>query len=242
MNISIIIIAIIGLYITYRISREKKQKLAGQKMVCFVGQDCEKVVFSEYSRFFGMNLEMMGFAYYLLIAIVYTASTIFPTLINDLVNFIILGMTFGGLLFSAYLTAIQIVKLKSYCTWCISSAITSTAIFVLAFIKNVMVENKIFEYVNDFSQIVLATEFVTSILTFSIALYLALRKNISHKNILFVRQANWLAIFLFVLSNVQNPTVFNTVERLTIILIIINFIYLKWSTHLIILSTKNTLG
>ena len=131
-NILIVVASLAGLYITYRIRKEKQKVKQGGAMVCMVGADCTKVVFSECSKFFGLDLEKMGFVYYAVTALVYAVGIVAPALITNFVLFISLGLTFGGLLFSIYLTAIQVFRLKNFCTWCLGSALSSTLIFIFA--------------------------------------------------------------------------------------------------------------
>lgn len=238
MNIAITIFSLIGIYIAYRIAREKKQKLAGQKMVCFVGEDCDKVVFSEYSKFLGISLEKMGLAYYIVLTLVYLTAAIRPSLLNDFVMFIVLGMTFGGLLFSLYLTAIQIVKLKNYCSWCISSAITSIIIFVLVLTKNLMSGNKIFEYINSYSKIISLTKSVSEILVLGVTVFLITNKKNNANTLRIATQVNWFATFLFILSHINKTISLPFSSWLTIVLLLLNFINIKLARRLIILSTK----
>ncbi len=241
MNISIIVFALIGLYIAVRIAKEKKQKLAGQKMVCFVGQDCEKVVFSEYSKFLGISLEKMGILYYLVVAIVYLTATVYPPLTNDLVMFVLLGMTFGGFIFSIYLTLLQILKLKNFCSWCISSAVTSTVIFILALIKNVVMENAVIEYFESFQNIISATKTFSLVLIYAIAIMTIFKRTKSISSVRTMWQINLFALFLYVLSCINSYFVFNSNEALVVILLVMNFINLQLTKRLIISSTKTTI-
>lgn len=238
MDIAIIIFALAGLYIAIRIAKEKRQKMSGQKMVCFVGQDCEKVVFSEYSKFLGISLEKMGVLYYLAVAVTYLITTIFPNLTSDLIMFVLLGITFGGFIFSIYLTLVQIVKLKNYCSWCISSAVTSTIIFILAFIKNVVVENTILEYFESFPNIIAATETFSIAMICAITLITILRIARTESVMRIIWQVNLLSLFLFVLSNINNHLSLGMNDLLVIVLVIMNFINLNLTKHLIITSTK----
>jgi uncharacterized membrane protein len=46
---------------------------------------------------------------------------------------VLLGLaTTGGLLFSIYLTAVELLILHAVCMWCVISAVLTVAIFVLA--------------------------------------------------------------------------------------------------------------
>lgn len=237
-EILIVIFAIIGFYITLRIASEKKKKLSGKQMVCFVGQDCEKVVFSEYSKFLGISLEKMGLVYYLVVAVVYLVNIFIPSVLNDLIMFVVLGMTFGGLLFSIYLTMIQIVKLKNYCSWCISSAVTSTIIFALTLAKNLAIENKIFEYLNSYSEIISITKSVSVILILAVTLSLVVYRKKTSRTLRIIEQVSWFSAFLFILSNIESSMTLSLSELLAAILLVLNFINIKLARRLIILSTN----
>lgn len=100
-------------------------------MVCPLNGNCEVVVNSEFSTFFGISLELYGAAYYAFIALSYiTLLAFLPAQLPDLFNFFLTGFSISGFLFSLYLTFIQAFYIKSWCTWCLFSAGLSTLIFV----------------------------------------------------------------------------------------------------------------
>lgn len=102
-------------------------------MVCPAGTSCEEVVHSEFSKFLGIPLELIGLFYYGLIFTGYAAFLIFPGIIVlPLPSFLFLVLSFSAFLFSAYLTFVQAFFLRQWCTWCLISAAISTFIFILA--------------------------------------------------------------------------------------------------------------
>jgi len=107
-------------------------KTSGKRMVCPTGSDCNKVIFSQYSKFFGIPLEYIGVLYYLLIIALYSALIFVPGLIPNFVIFGVFVVTAGAFLFSLYLTSIQAFALKEWCMWCLLSAVLSTTIFMVA--------------------------------------------------------------------------------------------------------------
>ncbi len=211
-NILIVVASLAGLYITYRIRKEKQKVKQGGAMVCMVGADCTKVVFSEYSKFFGLDLEKMGFVYYAVTALVYAVGIVAPALITNFVLFISLGLTFGGLLFSIYLTAIQVFRLKNFCTWCLGSALSSTLIFIFAFVKVTQSGSEFLEYLPQVAGIIIVVEMVALVIAACIALYLELSifkflKDLvvdarEHAIIKTLFQINWFVLFLFILGNI----------------------------------------
>jgi len=148
-----IISALTGFWITLRIHREKLSK---KPMFCPLNGNCEIVVNSEFSTFFGISLELYGAAYYAFIALSYIALFAFlPQQLPDLFNFFLVGFSIVGFLFSLYLTFIQAFYIKSWCTWCLFSAGISTLIFVFTTIGLV---------VTNFSLIPILTLLATPIL------------------------------------------------------------------------------
>lgn len=105
---------------------------------CSVLQGCETVLTSSYSVIFGVPVSLMGGLYYLLVAIgafmyleskhgkgeiaAYHASVLKWTLI-------ITALGFGMSLWFVY---IQLFVLHSICIYCMGSAITSIALFIIA--------------------------------------------------------------------------------------------------------------
>ncbi len=123
-NILIIVLGIIGVLLCFKIYKKKKET---QPLVCMLGADCNLVLKSDFSRFFGIKLEIVGFIYYGLIALAYTLVAFIPLLQTPLVYFILFGVSFAAFLFSIYLVSIQAFALNSWCSWClISAGLTAT--------------------------------------------------------------------------------------------------------------------
>jgi len=99
-------------------------------LVCGSGS-CEVVQSSEYARFLGRPVPLWGSLWYggmLVLAFVGLGPAGGTRWLTSLLA---VGAT-GGLLFSAYLTAIELLVLHAVCTWCVTSAILTVLIFVLA--------------------------------------------------------------------------------------------------------------
>jgi len=126
-----IILGIIGFSIALHIYIKKNKKAL---LVCPIGSDCNAVVHSEYSKFFGISVERLGMLYYIMIVIFYVFALFFPLMTYGLMHFAMLGVTLGSFLFSAYLVAVQGFVLHEWCAWCLGSASVSTMIFLANFI------------------------------------------------------------------------------------------------------------
>ena len=101
-------------------------------MVCIIGEDCDTVVHSEYSRFLAIPIELLGMVYYAFISISYGLTIVLPNIFNIQAVFWVLSATIGAFLFSAYLVFIQGLVLREWCEWCLTSAFICLGIFLSA--------------------------------------------------------------------------------------------------------------
>lgn len=106
------------------------KKKMSTPLVCPIGHSCDPVVHSDYSRFLGVPVEILGMGYYFLILLYYSLFSIFPASGESELEFIFIGVSTLAFMFSAYLTAVQAFILKEWCTWCLISAALCTVIFL----------------------------------------------------------------------------------------------------------------
>lgn len=123
------VLAAFGLGLCLRIRHKKREP---KPMVCMLGADCNKVVKSEFSTFMGVGLEYYGIGYYALSLAFYVAAFLWPHAFALEAKFLATGVAMSAFLFSCYLTFVQAFYIKSWCSWCLTSAATSTLIFLLA--------------------------------------------------------------------------------------------------------------
>src|SRR3989344_3523616 len=129
--IIIILAAIAGILIAGYI---RYKKTAHQVLVCPLHSNCEAVTHSEFSRFFGIPVEVLGIGYYVITALSYAVFIVLPHLAGAYSIFALLVLSAIAFLFSAYLTFIQAFTLKQWCTWCLFSAGLCTVIFIMALV------------------------------------------------------------------------------------------------------------
>lgn len=108
-----------------------RKKRAHSRLVCPLKADCDSVVQSDYARFFGVPVELLGIAYYSLIAASYATIAAIPAVAVPPFVFALLSLTAAAFLFSLYLTFIQAFAIKQWCSWCLVSAGLCTLIFIL---------------------------------------------------------------------------------------------------------------
>jgi uncharacterized membrane protein len=99
-------------------------------MVCPLGSDCNSVIYSSYSKFFGIDIVNLGIGYYGIITTLYTYIALFPQSIPDAVYVIGFLMTVGAVIFSIYLLIIQSLVIKEFCFWCLLSALASFGLLI----------------------------------------------------------------------------------------------------------------
>jgi uncharacterized membrane protein len=100
----------------------------GLSPICAINQGCEKVQSSKYAKVGGAPVPLIGLIGYL---------GILGTLIarGELARLATAGMAIFGMLFSGYLTFLELFRIHAICQWCVGSALTMTVIAVLATIR-----------------------------------------------------------------------------------------------------------
>ncbi len=116
-------------------------KLVKTTVVCAPGLgDCGSVNNSSYSMLYGIPVAYLGFLSYLAITVLGLVLILKKREINW-INYLIFGTTLVGMLFSGYLTYIELGVLKAICLYCVISAIIMTALFVISLYKTLKLLN-----------------------------------------------------------------------------------------------------
>ena len=128
MKKAILVLALIGLvdaiYLTW-------VKLANQVAICGGVGDCETVNNSQYSELFGVPIAVFGGAAYLAILLF----TLFEDRYEILAEngpMLVFGISLAGVLYSAYLTYIEIYVLRAICPYCVLSAVVLLGILLVS--------------------------------------------------------------------------------------------------------------
>jgi uncharacterized membrane protein len=110
-------------------------KIANDKAYCLQGVgDCWSVNTSKYSEVFGIPIAVFGALGYVLILVALLQENRIPFLHTNgvLVQF---GLTLTGVLYSAYLTYLELFVIKAICPFCVLSAICMTVLFALTIVR-----------------------------------------------------------------------------------------------------------
>ena len=110
-------------------------KIANDKAYCLQGVgDCWTVNTSKYSEVFGIPIAVFGVLGFLLILLVFLLENRIPFLRSNAIM-ILFGMTLTGILYSAYLTYLELFVIRAICPFCVVSAVCMTFLFVLSIVR-----------------------------------------------------------------------------------------------------------
>ena len=98
---------------------------------CSVGS-CETVNTSKWATFLGLPVAGWGVAWYVAMFVLALASTGSRFAESLVVSTVLLGVATTGLLFSLYLTYLELFVIDAICQWCVVSAVIVTIIFFVA--------------------------------------------------------------------------------------------------------------
>ena len=125
------LVALVGLFVALYLALYKAGVIG--VLACGAG-GCETVQLSKWSMLMGVSVAAWGVAYY---AVVFALAFLMTTdLGSDVRAFppLLLGLTSWGLVFSAWLTYLELFVIHAICRWCVVSACIALVLFVLAFV------------------------------------------------------------------------------------------------------------
>jgi len=104
---------------------------ADAPLVCWGTSGCEAVNRSAYSEVAGIAVALLGAGAYLTILGLLGAEA-YKLIERPTVVLGVFGFSLAGVLYSVYLSYVEIFLLRAVCSWCVLSAFTMMAIFALA--------------------------------------------------------------------------------------------------------------
>lgn len=121
LGISVLVLCLMGIgiagYLAY-------VHYANKHIVCLVGGGCETVQASRYAKFAGIPVPVLGLVGYVSILL----SLLVPGEAGRGLGMLLALSGFG---FSAYLTWLELVRIKAICQWCVGSAIVMTSLAIV---------------------------------------------------------------------------------------------------------------
>ena len=130
-RIASLILAVLGLldsiYLTW-------VKFSGKYALCGPIGNCESVNTSQYSEVFGIPVAILGAGAYLVVIISLSLESR-GSFWAEYSPIIVFGISLIGVLYSIYLTYIEVAVLKAICPYCVISAIILVILLVLSSIR-----------------------------------------------------------------------------------------------------------
>ncbi|MES2178963.1 MAG: vitamin K epoxide reductase family protein [Gemmatimonadota bacterium] len=123
------LVALAGVFVALYLTMYKLGYIG--TLACAVGS-CEKVQTSKWATFLGVPVGAWGVAYYLGVLGISLAGLSPKLAERREVSQLLVGVTGIGLLFSLWLTYLELFVIDAICQWCVISAILATALFVIS--------------------------------------------------------------------------------------------------------------
>jgi uncharacterized membrane protein len=121
--------SLVGLFVAAYLSLYKLGYLGA--ITCTVGS-CETVQMSKWATLLGLPVAVWGIGFYLLVLALTVAGTMGQLAESRGLSLTLLVLTGWGLVFSAWLTWLELFVIHAICQWCVVSAILATILFGLS--------------------------------------------------------------------------------------------------------------
>ena len=106
----------------------------GGPIKCGTG-GCDTVQTSPWAVFLGLPVAFYGVVGYGAIFVVALVALRPPALLERKWNVVLAGLATGGVLFTAYLTYLELFVIHAICRWCVGSAVIITAIWIVSLLS-----------------------------------------------------------------------------------------------------------
>ena len=100
--------------------------------------DCGAILKSEYSKFLGIHLSILGFIYYSILFLLFIGERRFIKYKDRISSLLLPLSTSIGLVASGIFVYLQLVVMQTICWYCMFSAFTSTLLFFFVLFTRVL--------------------------------------------------------------------------------------------------------
>jgi uncharacterized membrane protein len=123
------LIALAGVFVAVYLTMYKLGYIG--TLVCSVGS-CETVQTSKWATFLGIPVALWGVGYYVAVLAVALFGLVPSRSESRPLSQLLVAMTTTGVLFSLWLTYLELFVIHAICIWCVVSAILASALFLIA--------------------------------------------------------------------------------------------------------------
>ena len=120
-------LALAGIFISLYLTLYKIGVIG--ELSCSIGS-CETVNTSKWSRFLGLPVAAWGLLFYLDVFVVALVGTMRRFEFEPAISFVLVGEAAVGVLFSVWLTYLELGVIHAICIWCVTSAVIVTLILL----------------------------------------------------------------------------------------------------------------
>jgi uncharacterized membrane protein len=122
-------LALAGIFISLYLTLYKIGVIG--ELSCSIGS-CETVNTSKWSRFLGLPVAAWGLLFYLDVFGVALVGTMRRFELEPVISLVLVGEAAVGVLFSGWLTYLELGVIHAICIWCVTSAVIVTLILLTA--------------------------------------------------------------------------------------------------------------
>jgi uncharacterized membrane protein len=128
-RMAVALLSLIGVFVASYLYLYKIGKIG--TMACGTG-GCETVQTSEWARFLGVEVSLIGLVGYVGLLVVALAGLQPPLAARREVALLLVAMSGLGVAFAVYLTALELLVIHAVCRWCVGSAVIIIFVFIAA--------------------------------------------------------------------------------------------------------------
>jgi len=107
----------------------------GGAIKCGASGGCETVQTSQWAVFLGLPVAFYGVVGYVVVLVVALVALRPAALAQRPWNVLLAGLATAGVLFTAYLTYLELFVIQAICRWCVGSAIIITLIWIVSLLS-----------------------------------------------------------------------------------------------------------
>jgi uncharacterized membrane protein len=122
-------LALIGVFVALYLTLYKVGVIG--HLACGLG-GCERVNTSKWAIFAGAPVAAWGVAFYIATFVVALVGTSPSWIDRREIAYLLAGMSFVGVAFTAWLTYLEMYVIEAICKYCVTSAVIVTAIFIVS--------------------------------------------------------------------------------------------------------------
>ncbi|HTD83689.1 MAG TPA: vitamin K epoxide reductase family protein [Gemmatimonadaceae bacterium] len=122
-------LALAGIFISLYLTLYKLGVIG--ELSCSIGS-CETVNTSKWSRFLGLPVAAWGLLFYLDVFAIALIGTFQRFEDERIISIVLVAEAAVGVLFSAWLTYLELGVIHAICIWCVTSAVVVTLIFLVS--------------------------------------------------------------------------------------------------------------